>query len=359
MSNPVRVGVIGCGGIGNIHMDKLQAVGAKLVAVCDIDPAPLRAAAKQYTVANAFTDYRELLALDEVDAVTVGLPNYLHAEVTIAAAKAGKHVFCEKPMAMNVAECKAMIAAAARAKRVLQIGLVNRFYAESQLTRSLVAAGKLGQVYHALAAATRRRGVPGRGGWFTTKAKSGGGPLIDIGVHILDLTTWLMGRPRPVAVSAQTYQKFIHRDDYAYTGMWGKPVAGGPTNVEDYVTALIRFAGGSTCRLECSWAANIHEGTWSCQLLGDKAGAFVDPGSRLVVSGQDDRLLTDTTPIYRKLDPWQEQFKAFLASCRTGRRPVVPGEHGQYTQALLDAIYRSAAAGREIRIRPSDLPKTK
>jgi predicted dehydrogenase len=253
-----------------------------------------------------------------------------------------------------------MNAAAAKARRVLQIGLVNRFYPEPQLARRLVADGQLGNVYHAFATALRRRGVPGRGGWFTTKSKSGGGPLIDIGVHILDLCTWMMGQPRPVAVLAQTYQQFIHRDDYTYTGMWGKPVPGGITDVEDYVAATIRFATGATCRLECSWAANIHQGQWSCQLLGDKAGVFVDPGTSMVISGQNDRLLTDTTPVYKKTDPFVEEFKAFVASCQSGgkgRRAVVPGEHGQYTQSLLDAIYRSAAAGKEVRINASDLPK--
>lgn len=358
MANPVRIGVIGCGSIGSYHIEKLVAAGAKLVAVCDIDPDALQSAAKKFAVPNAMPDYRDLLALDELDAVTVALPNDLHAPVSIAALRAGKHVFCEKPMAMNVGECKQMIAAAAKARRVLQIGLVCRFHAEPQLVCQLRDEGKLGNIYHAQAISTRRRGVPGRGGWFTTKARSGGGPLIDIGVHILDLTTWMMGQPRPVAVSAQTFRKFIQRDDYACTGMWGKPVAGGPTDVEDYATAMIRFANGATCHLECSWAANIGEDVTHCQVLGDKAGVSLDLGSKgLSLHGQDGSLLTDTKPLYRKREGFVEEFKAFIASCQTGKRAAIPGEHGQYVQALLDGIYRSAKARREVAIPASDLPK--
>ena len=356
-SKKIRVGIVGVGSIGRLHAEKLVEAGAEVAAVCDIRPDRLAFIAKTFNVANAFEDYHDLVKLADLDAVTVGVPNYLHAPVALSALNAGKHVLCEKPMAMSVAQCKQMVAAARKNRRHLQIGFSTRYHGEAKLARHLVDAGKLGHVYHAVVHAIRRRGVPGRGGWFTTKAQSGGGPLIDIGVHMLDLTCWLMGKPRPVSVSAQTFQKFVHRDDYAYVGMWSDPVPGGTTDVEDYAHALIRFANGATVTLECAWAANTNEQFWQTQLLGDQAGLLVKPGGGgVTLCGQDGRLLTDTVPLYRKLDGHSEEFKEFVAVLRGQAKSSAPGADGQYTQALLDAIYRSAAAGKEVKVPASDLP---
>lgn len=357
----VRIGVIGAGSIGKAHVKAATAVGAELVAVVDVNSKAAEALGKEFNVPDVETDYKKLLARDDVDAITVALPNFLHAPVSLAALKAGKHVFCEKPMAMNVAECKKVNEAAKKAKKVFQVGLHQRHQADSRIARQMIAEGRLGGVYHAIVRAIRRRGVPGRGGWFTTKSKAGGGPMADIGVHMLDLTCWLMGHPKPVAVSAQTYRKIMHRDDYTYTGMWATPVAGGPTDVEDYVAALIRFEGGVTATLECAWAANVNKNAWDTQILGDQAGLFLEPGGGLTLAGQDGQMLTDVTPTYRKADPFQGQFGEFLDACRTGKAPSgkssASGAQGQYVQCLIDAIYKSSDSGKEVAIKATDLPK--
>ena len=356
----VRVGLIGAGSIGRAHAAAIVKAGGDLVAIADANAAAAQALAGQHKVPTAVSDYRQLLKQADIDAVSIALPNYLHAPVALAALAAGKHVLCEKPMAMNVAECKRINAAAARAKRVFQVGLHHRHVAECRAAKDMIVAGKLGKVYHAMVHAVRRRGVPGRGGWFTTRAKAGGGPMADIGVHMLDLTLWLMGHPRPVAVSAQTYRKFIHRDDYTCTGMWSAPVPGGPTDVEDYIVALIRFAGGATVTLECCWAANVTANLWQTQVLGDKAGVMVKPNDSLTIAGQDGMLLTDTVPQIVKSEPFPSEFAGFLAACRAGKGPAAPsanGAQGQYIQAVIDAVYKSARAGKEVRINPADVPK--
>ncbi len=354
----VRVGVIGAGSIGKSHVKAATAVGFNLAAVVDVNSAAAERLAGEFNVPDVLADYNDLLSRGDVDAVTIALPNFLHAPVALAALKAGKHVFCEKPMAMNAAECRKVNAAAAKAKKVIQIGLHQRHQAESRLARDLIAAGKLGDVYHAVARAVRRRGVPGRGGWFTTKSKAGGGPMADIGVHILDLTCHLLGHPRPVSVSAQTYRKIIHRDDYTYVGMWSDPVPGGPTDVEDYITALVRFDGGVTVDLQCAWAANLPKNFWDTQILGDQAGVLVEPGSNITICGQSDGVLTDTSPQYRKADPFASQFGDFLDACRKGKltsKTSADGKQGQYIQAIIDAVYKSSDAGKEVAIKASDL----
>ncbi|MCG3181327.1 MAG: Glucose--fructose oxidoreductase [Phycisphaerae bacterium] len=354
----IRVAVIGAGSIGLSHAKAIVASGGQLAFVVDVNKAAAEKMAADHG-GQPVADYRQVLDRDDVDAVTVALPNFLHAPVSIAALKAGKHVFCEKPMAMNVAECKQINAAARKARRVFQVGLHHRHMIETAAAKELIDAGRCGKLYHAQVNAIRRRGVPGRGGWFTTRSKAGGGPMADIGVHMLDLTCYLMGHPKPVAVSAQTFQKMIHRDDYTCTGMWASPVPGGPTDVEDAITALIRFENGATADLQCAWALNTVTNKWQTEVFGDQAGILVKPGDGIVVAGQEGSRLVDTTPLLPKgVSPFNNQFAAFFEFCRTGkqpRRPSASGADGQYIQTLIDAIYESAAAGREVRIKPSSL----
>ena len=340
----IRVGIIGSGGIAQgAHIPAYQAVkDVELVAVCDIDPKVARQAAQKFNIPKVLTDYRELLEMEEIDAVSVCTPNAAHMQPTIDALEAGKHVLCEKPMALNAKEGRKMVDAAQRTGKKLAIGLQQRFRANSQALKHLIGQGRLGDIYFAKAFATRRRGIPGWG-VFTNKALQGGGPLIDIGVHILDLTLWLMGFPKPVAVLGATYAKIGTR----------KPALGSPWmwnhrkfEVEDLGVGMIRFANGATVFLEASFAANIEKGEFNTHLYGDKGGAEYDP---LRVYTEYGGMLADVTPVgLQDGNAHEQQMSAFIEAIRKDQPVAVPPEEALVTTKILDAIYASAEKGKEV-----------
>ena len=204
----VKVGVIGCGSIGTWHIDRFQRAGAEVAAICDIDEDRLGDAKARYKVPKAYTDYEDLLGRKEIDAVVVALPNYLHSPVTVVAFKAGKHVLCEKPAAVDAEGVEEMLRARDEAGKVLLVGLTQRFKDSSRTLKEHISAGELGEVYYAKCGYLRRSGIPGMGSWFTRRELAGAGPIFDIGVHALDLTMWLMGDFRPKEVMASSYSKF-------------------------------------------------------------------------------------------------------------------------------------------------------
>ena len=273
MAEKLKVGVIGVGTIGTVHAQSYQNSGqAEVAALCDIDAAKLAAKAQQFGVAKRFARYRDLLKTD-VEAVSICVPNALHAEMAVAAMKAGKKVLVEKPMAINGAEAAKIVAAQKRHRRAGAGGHGPPAGAEAQLLRDYIVSGLLGSVYHMQAVLIRHRGIPGLGGWFTTKALSGGGPLIDLGVHWFDMCMWLAGLWRPTAVSARVYSKFgPDMPNYRYVSMWAGPAKlDGTFDVEDYSTGFIRFGQQATLSFEISWAANSRDESF-IEILGDKGG---------------------------------------------------------------------------------------
>lgn len=352
MMKKIKVGIIGCGIIAKHHLEAYKkSAKAEVVALADIVPKQVEILAKEYGIKKTYADYRSLLKDDSIEAVSVCIPNFLHAEVTVKALESGKHVLCEKPMALNLRQAQKMDQIAQEANKVLMIAMCHRFQAGSQALKRIINSGKLGKIYHAHVSLLRRRGIPGLGGWFTTKSQSGGGPLIDIGVHALDLTIWLAGNPEPVAVSAATYTKFGDKKDYTYVSMWSQPVPGGIFDVEDYATALIRFKDDSTLTLECSWAANIVEETFHSLILGDKAGAKIEIGQGVKISGQADGCLNDTTLHYADGDIFLDEVIHFLDCIHTGKQPIPSAKDGLRIQKIIDAIYRSSSLKREVRIK--------
>ena len=219
-----------------------------------------------------------MLALPELDAVSVCTPNFLHAELALASMAAGKHVLCEKPMANTLENAQQIAKAAKEVSTIFMMGMNNRFRGDTTVLKALIEAGELGDIYYAKCGWVRRAGIPGLGGWFTTKSMSGGGPLIDLGVHMLDMTMYLMGNPAPVSVSGSTYAHFGPRglgsSNYGY-----KPDPSTPLkyDVEDLATGLIKFDNGATLFVEASWASHIaHEKNYSI-LMGTEGGAQLDP----------------------------------------------------------------------------------
>lgn len=243
----LKIGIIGVGNISGMHIQAYQQnPNVELYAFCDINETQLKKRAEEFGVSRTFTNKEDMLALPELDAVSVCTWNSAHAECTIAALEAGKHVLCEKPMATNAEDARRMKEAAEKSGKLLMIGFVRRFGNDCAVLQDFLNTGFFGDLYYAKATYLRRNGCPG--GWFGEKARSGGGPLIDLGVHVIDLVRYLMGNPKPVSVYGATYQKLFDRRDlkdkkeYVATSKTDHDIY----DVEDLASAMIRFDNGAT-----------------------------------------------------------------------------------------------------------------
>ena len=347
-----RIGIIGMGSIGTVHAKALATVPeAKLAAVCDALPERLAESARTFGVEAQFTDYKRMLRTANLDAVYVCVGNWRHCDATLAALKAGAHVFCEKPMALNAAQAKRMVATAKKARRLLQMGMVWRHKAESRLVKECIEKGDLGRVYHIRVVLRRRRGVPGLGGWFTTKAKSGGGGLIDLGVHLFDLVMWLSNQWKPQRVSAQTFAEFGRRmKDYVYVGMWaGPPRYDGVCDVDDYATGLVRFGAQSTLSFEVSWAGNNEQGN-RVEILGDKGGVRCFDGKPAELFTEMNGRLANVQLQCAENNAFDAQAANFVGAVLGRGKPLATGDQGLILMRLLDAVYRSSRLGREVEV---------
>ena len=354
MNKPLGVGFIGTGHIATqVHLPvfrKLADEGlVNIVAVCDIDPDKARSVAEKFSVPQYFTDYSDLVARDDIDVVSVCTPNFLHLDPVIKSFAAGKHVLCEKPLAINATEGEAMVAAAEKAQRQLMVGLNWRYDNAAQAAHRFVRDGMAGEIYYARAHAIRRRGIPGWG-MFTQKDKQGGGPLIDMGVHVLDLTMWLMGNPVPVSVTGATYTKFGTREGIiGLRGQWDRA----KYTVEDLGVGLIRFANGASLSLEASFALNIERDRFETSLMGTEGGIHLDPlkyeNTRLF--REESGTLTDTTlASITRGNSHEAEIRDFVDALINGREVAIPGSQALALTRILDALYLSAETGREVRL---------
>ena len=344
------IGIIGSGAIAQeCHIPGYQTMPDKceVLAVADINPDATKNAAEKFSVPYQFLDYRELLAMPEIDAVSVSTPNLLHKQPTIDALKAGKHVLCEKPMAMNADECREMISAEKASGKLLQIGLQWRFSGIARFMKDYIDSGKMGEIYYARAMALRRRGVPGWG-VFIDKEKQGGGPLIDIGVHILDFTLYLMGYPRPVAASGKTYQSMGR--DPKHWNAWGDYDRTNFT-VEDFAAGFIRFENGATITLESSFMSNVEREIFGCHLFGKDSGAFLDlfGAQPITIFSEMDKQLFDMIPqnIPIVKSSHTAEVVAFVDAILNDLPSPVPAENGLILNAVFDALYKSSETNKE------------
>lgn len=341
----IKIGIIGTGNIAqNAHIPAfLKQKDAEIVAVCDLNEARVKEVADKYNIKHYTTKIEDLASLDEVDAISVCTNNNAHMEAAIAAAKAGKHILCEKPMAMNVSQAEAMLKAAKENNVIFMMGFVNRFRADTKVIKSFYDAGRFGEVYYARAMWLRRRGTPL--GWFTDLSKSGGGPVIDIGVHVIDLAWYLMGKPMPISVSAVTYDKI---GDYKTKGV-SRWVAFDTDDLvfetEDSAAGLIRFENGASMSFDVSWAINAKAVGSHAQIFGSKAGARTNP---LEIYDEQENYLLDSTPEVEAEDPFDNEIAHFLECVRENKQPICPAEDGLYVQKILNGIYDSAKQGKEV-----------
>lgn len=346
----VKVGLIGTGGIARgCHIPGFKSVPdeCEIVWACDVDSALAASVAAEHGIPKQTGDYHDVLNDPEVDAVAITTPNKFHMQPTVDALNAGKHVLCEKPLAMNAEEAKVMCRAARDNGKILQVALQMRFGGGAKFLKDYIDKGHMGDIYYARAQALRRRGVP-HWGVFIDKEKQGGGPLVDIGVHILDLTLSLMGYPKPLSASGKTWDTLGKNPEIV--NPWGEYDRSKFT-VEDMAVGFIRFENGAVVTLESSFMANIKEDLFRTELFGTKSGALLKAGGDdpLEIYTEVDRQLFDMKPRNVRDVPSQHtaEIQAFVKAVREGGPSPVPGEQGLILNAVFDALYKSTETGRE------------
>lgn len=359
----IQIGIIGCGGIANQkHLPALSKFPdlCELVAFCDIIEERAQKAAAQYGKegSKVFVDYKDLLSDDSIDAVHVLTPNVSHAPITVDAFAAGKHVMCEKPMAHCSADALKMVEAAQKAKKKFTIGYQNRFRDDVQTLRKAVDSGYLGDIYFAKAHAVRRRAVP-TWGVFPNKSLQGGGPLIDIGTHALDLTLWMMGNYEPESITGSVFYKMADQYEGNLFGPWDPETF----EVEDSAFGFIKMKNGATIYLEASWALNTTDAKEAATTLcGTKGGAEIKGGMgnpyRLVFNTAKFGKLIDETPAEaggvayfegQSGDPGVLEAEQWLRSILEDTQPLVRPEQALVVTQILEAIYKSHETNSLIR----------
>ncbi len=351
MAKTLKVGVIGVGGIANTHFPGWrESPHAELYALADTFAEPLQRAANATGVSKTYADPQAMIADPDIDIIDVCTPNMYHTEYTVAALNAGKHVICEKPLAPTPADIKKMIAARDASGKLLMTAQHFRFQGSAKALKAEIDRKALGDIYHARSWMLRRAGAPTRPG-FIMKQHSGGGPCIDIGVHILDLTLWMMGYPTPVAVTGVTQDKLAHQKG-AFSA-WGGPIPA-TFDVEEFAAAFVRFENGATLVLEVSWLLH-HDQKGAGEdmqmwLYGDKAGAHW-PSNTMVTANNATSQLVDSRLLQAEGgEPHAKECVAFAEAVAKGKPSPVPAEDSLKLITILDGLYRSAAERKEIRL---------
>jgi predicted dehydrogenase len=342
----IKAGIVGCGAVANwAHAPAFKTIkDATMVACSDKDAERAKAFAQKWDIPRHYSSYKKMIEEESLDVVSICTPNYTHKEVTLLALEAGINVLCEKPMAMNAGEAREMLEASRRSKGLLTIAHQHRFTREAQALKRFIEEGELGEIYFVRSQALCRRSIPGWGE-FHKKSKSAGGALIDNGVHIIDLSLWLMGRAEPQAASGAILTKFGNRSDVGMMASckydWRE------FDVEDFACGFIRFTNGAVMSVETAWAANIEEDVrLTQQLLGDKGGATLYP-FRLFLERKG--VLLDVTPrLSGEFNAYVAEVERFIAAIRGEQDLLVKPEECYVVMQIIDALYQSASERREV-----------
>lgn len=348
------IAVIGCGRIAkNAHFPafaKMENVRVKYA--CDILPEKAGKLKEEYPIIeNVISEYKIALADSEVDAVFVLTPNFAHYTVTMDALRAGKHVFCEKPITVNYALSREMAQEAEKQGRILNIGVCNRYHKSVEMLEELNRQGRFGNIYHVYCSFRSFRSIPGLGGAFTTKEQSGGGVLIDWGVHFLDLILYILGGAKLKNVTCDAYCEMAKdMKAYKYKDMWAEDTAdieSGINNVDDYVSGHIRTDKASIS-FNGAWAQNIDKNEMFIDFLGDKCGARLKYGEKFEI--YDGQTLETIAPEYDIPNMYLCEDKAFIESVTTGVKNRNHIDNILESAKLLDALYQSAEIKGEIKL---------
>ena len=349
--NMLRVGVIGTGSISEFHITPyVENDEVELVALCDNNEDRLGKVGRQHGITALYTDYQELLQNREIDVVSICTWNNRHAEIAIAALEAGKHVLVEKPLSMTVNEALAVEAAVEKSGKILQVGFVRRHADNTKILQQFIDQGELGRIYYAKASCLRKLGNPG--GWFSDQSKSGGGPLIDLGVHMIDISWYLMGKPRPVSVSGNTYSKLGNRSHIENLTFY-KAADYDPTvnDVEDLANALIRFENGASLYVDVSFTLHAKKDELYVKLFGEQGGAEIEPELAMVT--EKNNTILNVTPQIDNLsfdfeDAFKNEINHFVECCLEGKETLAPVADGVQVMKMLNAVYESAKTGKEV-----------
>ncbi|MEE2819681.1 MAG: Gfo/Idh/MocA family oxidoreductase [Planctomycetota bacterium] len=351
------IGIIGAGMIGNVHAETAMRVETSIACVFDSNEEKRSAFAEKFGCEEE-TTVESLLSRDDIDGVVIAVPNFQHATLAIQALEAGKHVLLEKPMALSIEECDKILKARDTSGKVLQLGFVCRYSPAAMKAKTMIDDGAIGNIVSIQATLLRQRGIPGLGGWFTTKALSGGGCLIDIGVHLIDLVMHMTSMNTPKRVIGRCSQAFTMAN-YAYDEMWSDPVENGTFDVEDRIRASITFETGIVFDLNVSWATHIPEQTIADGLLieGKNGALIVDLWSDEMIHAYsvDGKPHSETIKVDLE-DAWNDAFdgehRAFSSSVKNGviSADAGTGEDGKRVQEIVEAIYKSDDAQKEMTI---------
>ncbi|MGH7179594.1 MAG: Gfo/Idh/MocA family protein [Tepidisphaeraceae bacterium] len=347
MAKPFKVGFIGAGGIALMHMQYLKKIdGVGIAAASDVSAAALERARDEYAIPSIYADHREMLKKEaDLDAISVCTPNGLHARNTIDALEAGKHVMVEKPMAMSATEAQSMNDAAKRANKKLIVGFQYRFDPKSRMIHDQISSGAFGKVMYVRCQALRRRGIP-NWGVFGRKDLQGGGPMIDIGVHVLEMAHYMIGSPNPVSATGNTWTFFGNKpsDTSCMWPNWDHKTY----SVEDMAAGMVRFDNGAILTIEASFVAHIEKDIWNVNVMCEKGGANWETGQ--IFADYAKQQMNMTPGHVDRPDIFEAKMRHFVDVCRDGKENVSPGEHGMMVQKMLDGVYASAEKGREVEI---------
>jgi len=346
----LRIALIGCGGIAQTHIGAFKEIPeAEIVAGVDVNSDRLKAMADKHGVTACYSDWKKMLKEVKPDAVSICTPNGVHAQPAIEAAKAGCHVMVEKPMAMNPDECRKMIEASKKAGKKLSVGFQYRYHPNSQYLTRVRDEGTFGKVMFVKCQALRRRGIP-NWGVFGQKALQGGGPMIDIGVHVIEMAHYVMGSPRPISASGNTWT-YLGNKASNVTSMW--PNWDYKTyTVEDLAIGQIRFENGAILQIEASFAAHIEKDIWNFTLMGDKGGCTWDPP--MVFTDRAGTMINEKPGWISDKGDFPSLFKLKLQNwidgCLKDKPLIAPGEAGLAVQKILDGVYRASEAKTQVKI---------
>lgn len=347
----LKIGIIGTGSISESHIAAyLKNNNVELYAFCDLNEKRLKYMAEKYNVQRTYTDMNEMLSLKEIDAVSVCTWNSAHAACTIAALNAGKHVLCEKPMSISEEDAKTMKEAAERNNKLLMIGFVRRYGNDCKILKEFIDTDYLGEIYYAKATYLRRKGNPG--GWFGDKSRSGGGPLIDLGVHVIDLVRYLVGNPKPISVYGATFHKLADRKNIKGKKFYQSSSATDHDicDVEDLATAMIRFDNGALLSIEASFSLNIKNDEGKIELFGTKGGAKLNPELEIYSELHDylSNITLDAETALSFDGLFENEINHYVSCLTEGATCISPAEDGIDIMRILDAIYESARTGHEV-----------
>lgn len=343
----LRIGIMGAGQESvHSHIPNCLKNGeiAEIAAVCDVNLKNAQLAAEQFHIPSCYEKHTDMLEKEDLDLVTICVPNKFHETLTVDALRAGCHVLCEKPPALTAKQAEHMAEEAQKAGKLLTYNLHYRYAPEVQMIKKMIDAGEFGTLYTGRVQAVRRRGIPGWGN-FTNRNMQGGGSLVDIGVHMLDTALYLLDYPKPLYAAASSSDRIGKRGGVGLMGEWDPD----KFTVEDGLFGYIQFEGGISLHVDTAFALNCKDKQrMNVEICGDLAGASVFDGE--IYTEKDQALVDMKLPFVQEVDKRNISISNFIKCCANGQKPLITAEQGVTLMRIVEALYRSAEIGKAVEI---------